>query len=132
MKCPFCQGHNLRVIDTRSIDNDSAITRRRECQGYKNRWRTIERVEFAERGKLPVGRPANGSPGIELVKVEPERKGNPGRNGYNHRKEIAPLPAPAPGPVETQPGPLALTRAEKKRQLQEFMARYRAARDAAR
>lgn len=133
MKCPFCKSHDLRVIDTRPADNDTAISRRRECQGCKNRWRTVERVEFAERGRLPKGRPAKGTPGIELVAMlrpEPvEGEQRTGRNGYQRRKEIPPLPGSAPGPVVTNP--VMTIRAEKKRKLEDFMARYRDAQRAA-
>ena len=45
MKCPFCQLDNDRVIDSRASADGSAIRRRRECLGCKNRYTTYERVE---------------------------------------------------------------------------------------
>jgi len=42
MKCPFCNSHNSRVIDTRDIPD--GIRRRRECAECKQRFTTYERV----------------------------------------------------------------------------------------
>ncbi|MCL2110288.1 transcriptional regulator NrdR [Microgenomates group bacterium] len=43
MNCPFCQGLQTGVIDSR--DNEETVRRRRECFSCKKRWTTIERVE---------------------------------------------------------------------------------------
>lgn len=44
MKCPVCGSMDNKVIDTRPTEN-SAIRRRRECNGCKNRFTTYEMVE---------------------------------------------------------------------------------------
>jgi len=45
VKCPFCQGDNDRVIDTRASEDGSAIRRRRQCLACKRRYTTYERIE---------------------------------------------------------------------------------------
>ena len=45
MKCPFCSHVSTRVIDSRSVENDSAIRRRRECLDCKKRFTTYEKYE---------------------------------------------------------------------------------------
>ena len=45
MKCPFCQGDNDRVIDSRASQDGFAIRRRRECLACKRRYTTYERIE---------------------------------------------------------------------------------------
>jgi transcriptional repressor NrdR len=42
MKCPYCQGSDTRVVDTREA-NDS-VRRRRECKGCRKRFTTYELV----------------------------------------------------------------------------------------
>lgn len=44
MKCPVCGSMDNKVIDSRPTEN-SAIRRRRECNGCKNRFTTYEMVE---------------------------------------------------------------------------------------
>ena len=43
MRCPGCKGEDLRVLETRDLDD--AIRRRRECGGCGRRFTTFERVE---------------------------------------------------------------------------------------
>lgn len=45
MRCPFCQGHDSRVVDSRELSNGSGIRRRRECASCGRRFTTYERVE---------------------------------------------------------------------------------------
>lgn len=45
MKCPFCDFHDSKVIDTRPTDSNESIRRRRECLKCKKRFTTYERVE---------------------------------------------------------------------------------------
>lgn len=45
MKCPFCAYSDSRVLESRSTDEGSAIRRRRECLGCRERFTTYERVE---------------------------------------------------------------------------------------
>ncbi|MFC1596147.1 transcriptional regulator NrdR [Candidatus Margulisiibacteriota bacterium] len=45
MKCPYCSDTQIRVTESRSVDNDSAIRRRRECEVCKKRFTTYERVK---------------------------------------------------------------------------------------
>ncbi len=42
MKCPYCQGNDTRVIDTR--ETDEGIRRRRECRGCGKRFTTYEHI----------------------------------------------------------------------------------------
>lgn len=47
MRCPYCGSSQDRVIDSRPSDDDTAIRRRRLCQGCTRRFTTFERVEEA-------------------------------------------------------------------------------------
>ena len=46
MKCPFCANTNTSVKDSRSIDGDSAIRRRRHCPECNARFTTVEHVQL--------------------------------------------------------------------------------------
>jgi transcriptional repressor NrdR len=43
MKCPFCQHHDSRVVDSRTSDDHSVVRRRRECPKCRRRFTTYER-----------------------------------------------------------------------------------------
>lgn len=43
MRCPVCKGEDLRVLETRDLDD--AIRRRRECGGCTHRFTTFERAD---------------------------------------------------------------------------------------
>ena len=45
MLCPKCQSSQTKVIDSRSVDDDTSIRRRRECLNCGYRFNTSERVE---------------------------------------------------------------------------------------
>ncbi len=45
MRCPFCQGRESRVVDSRELSNGTGIRRRRECVSCNRRFTTYERVE---------------------------------------------------------------------------------------
>ncbi len=45
MKCPSCQHHNTRVVDSRPVEEGKAIRRRRECEQCGYRFTTFEKVE---------------------------------------------------------------------------------------
>ena len=45
MKCPFCGGENLKVLESRGVDEDDSIRRRRKCAACKKRFTTYERVK---------------------------------------------------------------------------------------
>lgn len=45
MQCPKCQYAQTKVLDSRSVDDNSAIRRRRECLNCNFRFNTYERVE---------------------------------------------------------------------------------------
>ncbi|MGJ7920461.1 transcriptional regulator NrdR [Neobacillus sp. LXY-4] len=45
MKCPSCQHHNTRVLDSRPVDEGKSIRRRRECEQCGYRFTTFEKVE---------------------------------------------------------------------------------------
>ncbi len=47
MKCPFCHGNTLKVIDSRDSLDANAIRRRRECQECQKRFTTFETVELS-------------------------------------------------------------------------------------
>lgn len=45
MKCPFCNQDNTRVVDSRPVDDNCAIRRRRMCDECGKRFTTYEKVE---------------------------------------------------------------------------------------
>lgn len=45
MRCPYCQEHESRVVDSRASEDNSVIRRRRECHICKRRFTTYERLE---------------------------------------------------------------------------------------
>ena len=69
MKCPVCNFHDSRVLDSRPVEDGASIKRRRECPGCGRRFTTYEvvdtvpitvvkrdgRHEFFDKHKLAVG-----------------------------------------------------------------------------
>lgn len=47
MRCPFCEHHDDRVVDSRTSSEGKQIRRRRECANCERRFTTYERVEEA-------------------------------------------------------------------------------------
>ncbi|MDN7240277.1 transcriptional regulator NrdR [Planococcus sp. N028] len=45
MKCPACQHNGTRVVDSRPVDENKSIRRRRECEACGYRYTTFEKVE---------------------------------------------------------------------------------------
>ena len=45
MKCPYCNHPDTRVIDSRPVEDDSSIRRRRSCDECGKRFTTYEKVE---------------------------------------------------------------------------------------
>ncbi len=45
MKCPFCGGRDLEVLESRTVEDDNSIRRRRRCTKCKRRFTTYERVK---------------------------------------------------------------------------------------
>ena len=48
MRCPFCGNDDTQVKDSRPTEDNSAIRRRRACQGCGARFTTFERVQLRE------------------------------------------------------------------------------------
>ncbi|VCU69414.1 Transcriptional repressor NrdR [Pigmentiphaga humi] len=57
MKCPFCHHDDTQVIETRVLEEGSAIRRRRRCTQCDRRFTTYERVEL----QMPAVVKRNGS-----------------------------------------------------------------------
>jgi len=45
MKCPACHHNGTRVVDSRPVDENKSIRRRRECESCGFRFTTFEKVE---------------------------------------------------------------------------------------
>ena len=45
MKCPYCNQDNTHVVDSRPVDENTAIRRRRMCDECGKRFTTYEKVE---------------------------------------------------------------------------------------
>lgn len=46
MKCPFCKNMDTGVIESRAMEDDTVIRRRRYCKKCKKRFTTHERIEL--------------------------------------------------------------------------------------
>ena len=47
MRCPMCNSTDSRVLESRQIESDTCLRRRRECGSCAQRFTTYERVETA-------------------------------------------------------------------------------------
>ena len=45
MNCPFCGSENIRVVDSRPVEESNSIRRRRACDACEKRFTTYEKVE---------------------------------------------------------------------------------------
>ncbi|ATP41409.1 transcriptional regulator NrdR [Solibacillus sp. R5-41] len=45
MRCPTCQYNGTRVVDSRPVDDNKEIRRRRECESCSFRFTTFEKIE---------------------------------------------------------------------------------------
>ncbi|MDO4477960.1 MAG: transcriptional regulator NrdR [Lachnospiraceae bacterium] len=45
MKCPFCSHENTRVVDSRPVDDNTAIRRRRMCDACGKRFTSYEKAD---------------------------------------------------------------------------------------
>lgn len=45
MRCPSCQYNGTRVVDSRPVDDNKEIRRRRECESCAFRFTTFEKIE---------------------------------------------------------------------------------------
>ena len=48
MRCPFCSNKDSAVNDTRSTEDNTAIRRRRVCEGCGSRFTTYERIQLRD------------------------------------------------------------------------------------
>ncbi len=48
MKCPFCGCNDTQVKDSRNVDDDTAVRRRRECPECGQRFTTFEHVQLRD------------------------------------------------------------------------------------
>ena len=46
MRCPFCSNEDTKVIDTRSMDENTSIRRRRLCEKCNERFTTYEKLDI--------------------------------------------------------------------------------------
>ena len=48
LRCPFCSNEETQVKDSRPTEDNSAIRRRRQCEGCGGRFTTFERIQLRE------------------------------------------------------------------------------------
>lgn len=48
MKCPRCQKDETKVVDSRPVEEEDAIRRRRECEACGFRFSTYEQIEILD------------------------------------------------------------------------------------
>ena len=67
MKCPNCQNEDTKVVDSRPVEDGSAIRRRRECEKCQFRFSTYEEIEILD---LSVKKKDGSSEGFSKEKLE--------------------------------------------------------------
>ena len=67
MRCPFCGKEENRVIDSRPVEENNSIRRRRICDGCGRRFTTYEKVETIP---LVVIKKDNGREPYDRAKIE--------------------------------------------------------------
>ncbi|MBQ9611785.1 MAG: transcriptional repressor NrdR [Lachnospiraceae bacterium] len=67
MRCPFCGKEDNRVIDSRPVEENNSIRRRRICDGCGRRFTTYEKVETIP---LVVIKKDNGREPYDRAKIE--------------------------------------------------------------
>jgi len=67
MRCPFCGNDDTQVKDSRPTEDNSAIRRRRSCNGCGARFTTFERVQLRE---LVVAKKNGKKVPFERIKLE--------------------------------------------------------------
>ena len=67
MRCPFCAHDNSQVKDSRPTEDNTAIRRRRQCEGCGARFTTFERVQLRE---IAVLKSDDSRENFERAKIE--------------------------------------------------------------
>lgn len=67
MRCPFCAHDDSQVKDSRPTEDNTAIRRRRQCEGCGARFTTFERVQLRE---IVVVKSDEGREPFERAKIE--------------------------------------------------------------
>ncbi|MGO1182165.1 MAG: transcriptional regulator NrdR [Micrococcaceae bacterium] len=68
MHCPFCRHEESRVVDSRSLDDGTAIRRRRQCQSCGKRFTTMETTALTVVKRSGVAEPFDRSKVINGVR----------------------------------------------------------------
>ncbi|MDE1761710.1 MAG: transcriptional regulator NrdR [Candidatus Micrarchaeota archaeon] len=48
MRCPFCLSSKIRVLDSRDVEEENSVRRRRECLSCHKRFTTYEKAELID------------------------------------------------------------------------------------
>ncbi|MGI6020026.1 MAG: transcriptional regulator NrdR [Lachnospiraceae bacterium] len=67
MKCPYCGNANTKVVDSRPMDDDAAIRRRRLCENCGKRFTSYEKAEIIP---LRVIKKDNNREDFDRAKIE--------------------------------------------------------------
>ncbi|MGC5047753.1 transcriptional regulator NrdR [Micrococcus porci] len=68
MHCPYCRHEDSRVVDSRSLEDGSAIRRRRQCQACGKRFTTMETTALTVVKRSGVAEPFDRSKVINGVR----------------------------------------------------------------
>ena len=68
MHCPYCRHEDSRVVDSRSLEDGSAIRRRRQCQSCHKRFTTMETTALTVVKRSGVAEPFDRSKVINGVR----------------------------------------------------------------
>ncbi len=67
MRCPFCANEDSQVKDSRPTEDNTAIRRRRQCEGCGARFTTFERVQLRD---ISVIKSGNDRQAFDRSKIE--------------------------------------------------------------
>lgn len=68
MHCPYCRHEDSRVVDSRSLEDGSAIRRRRQCRACRKRFTTMETTSLTVVKRSGVAEPFDRSKVINGVR----------------------------------------------------------------
>lgn len=68
MHCPYCRSTDTRVLDSRVLDEGSAIRRRRSCPACEKRFTTVEKMQLTVLKRSGATEPFNREKAVRGVR----------------------------------------------------------------
>jgi hypothetical protein len=76
MYCPECSNSELKTYDTRKVDGENAVTRKRQCLACLHKFKTIETIAtyVAIERRPPAPKAVPKPPRIEVAKAKIKKR----------------------------------------------------------